>query len=120
MDAGETFLVRHLWVVVSDPHKNPDEVLLVNLTSVKQGVFCDDACMVDVGDHPFVTTKSFLYYREAKVESNTALERRISANPSILREPVSAEFLKRIRDGARKSRFLQNRYKQLLRNQGLI
>jgi hypothetical protein len=40
MEAGTTFLRadndRHLWILISDPAVDPDQVLIVNLTSVDE------------------------------------------------------------------------------------
>ncbi len=105
MEAGETIKFRwspHLWVVVSDPKQNPDEILLVNYSSRKPGVPFDSACMVNVGDHAYLRTPSFVYYRFARVASNAALEAQIASGEADASAwpPVSASLLDRMRKGA--------------------
>ena len=124
MDAGETLFFKysdHLWVVISDPSKDKDNVLLVNFSSVKPGVHFDPACVLYAGDHPFITTNTFVYYDHAQIQSNGALERQVASGTiRIPFGPVSPEVLQRIRDGARTSKFLNRGYRQLLKDQGLI
>ena len=65
MNAGDTFFVQqvgklydsHLWMVLSDPGLNANQVLIVSLTT--WGKDDDSACVLNVGDHPFVRQKSF-------------------------------------------------------------
>ena len=65
MNAGDTFFVQqvgklydsHLWMVLSDPALNINQVLIVSLTT--RGRDDDSACILNVGDHPFVRQKSF-------------------------------------------------------------
>ena len=53
MEAGDTFYLpdkaadEHLWIVISDPGKNPDRVLLVSMTSYD--VDKEDVCLIDAG-----------------------------------------------------------------------
>lgn len=64
MDAGEAIKLEwspHLWIVISDPKQNRDEVLLVNFSSVKSEVPYDPACVVKIGDHPCIRTETFVY-----------------------------------------------------------
>lgn len=42
--------LKHLYVVISNPLKNPNEVVLVSLTTRDYGV--DESCVVSVGDPP--------------------------------------------------------------------
>lgn len=125
MEAGETIKFRwspHLWVVVSDPKQNPDEILLVNFSSRKPGVPFDSACMANVGDHAYLRTPSFVYYRFARVASNAALEAQIASGQADASAwpPVSASLLDRIRKGAGASKFIARKHRQLLKDQGLI
>ena len=82
MDAGEAVKFNwseHLWIVISDPKQNRGKVLLVNFSSVKPSVRFDDACVVDVGDHPYIKKKTFVYYDKARVATDRGLEKEISS-----------------------------------------
>lgn len=56
--------VPHLFFVLNDPCKD-GLCLLAMLTSVKQNRYVDDACILKVGDHDFITRDSFVLYRMA-------------------------------------------------------
>ena len=125
MDAGEAVKFNwseHLWIVISDPKQNRGKVLLVNFSSVKPSVRFDDACVVDVGDHPYIKKKTFVYYDKARVATDRGLEKEISSGQADASayDPVSDNLLDRIRQGASTSRFIDRGYRQLLKDQGLI
>jgi hypothetical protein len=124
VDVGETLFFsysEHLWIVISDPAKDNGRVLLVNFSSVKPGVPFDPACVLEVGDHPYITQETFVYYRSAQVQSNKDLERQVSSGKiRFPYDPVSPEILKRIREGATKSKFINRGHRKLLEDQGLI
>lgn len=61
--APGTSLDSHLWIVLSDPTLD-HFVLLVNLTSYRPDK--DDACILDVGDHPFIRHPSCVNYAKVK------------------------------------------------------
>ncbi|MBA4190815.1 MAG: hypothetical protein C0467_22745 [Planctomycetaceae bacterium] len=123
--AGDSFVADfgtdgfHLWVVVSDPFKNDKEVLIVNLTSVK-GRYTDPACLVAVGDHPWVNKPSYVEYYEAQIHTDAYLDRRHSARSVTPWQPVSDSLLERIRLGATSTQNLHGDHLQLLQDQGLI
>ena len=124
MNAGDVLRFQyssHLWVVISDPAKDRGSVLLANFSSIKSGVQCDPACILNPDDHEYIRKPTFVYYRHAQVLSDSELERRISCGQaSCPYPPVSAGVLKRIRDGASASRFIKRGHRQLLEDQGLI
>jgi hypothetical protein len=51
MDAGDTFRfgLGHLYIVISDPHLDPESVVIVNMTTDRGG---DQSCVLLPGDHP--------------------------------------------------------------------
>ncbi len=61
MKAGDTFFLaggaadRHLRVIISDPSIDPQRVLFVSMTSYD--VSKEDACLLNVADHPFVQSR---------------------------------------------------------------
>ncbi len=71
MNAGDTLLIplpdtsldSHLWMVISDPAQS-DECVIVSFTSWRADK--DQACVVDVGEHPYVSKKTCVNFRDAK------------------------------------------------------
>lgn len=57
---------QHLYVVATNPC-DEDKALLVSLSSVKEGRFHDPSCVIEVGEHPFVTKRSFVEYRVSRI-----------------------------------------------------
>jgi hypothetical protein len=72
------------------------------------------------GDHPFIKHKSCIRYKDARVASLAQIRTLLNGGQMTRREPVSAELLARIRDGARESDFLPEEYRRLLQSQGFI
>lgn len=122
VNAGDTFLVahpyNHLHVVCSDPTADASKVLLLNITTFRPKE--DESCILMKGDHPFIKHKSCIRYKDARVASVAQIQTLLNGGQMSRREPVSAELLARIRDGAGVSDFLPEEYRRLLQGQGLI
>ena len=79
MKAGDAFYIRdrsvdtHLWVVISDPQKDPGRVIMVSVTTFED--YKEDVCPINAGDHPRVTHRSCVAYHEARMKT---LERLIA------------------------------------------
>jgi hypothetical protein len=73
MDIGDAFLLidksidEHLWVVISKPGDNPDEVVIVNLTS-HDSPDKDASCILDAGDHPWIRHRTCVRYMDARCD----------------------------------------------------
>jgi hypothetical protein len=124
MKAGDTFFLaggaadRHLRVIISDPSIDPQRVLFVSMTSYD--VSKEDACLLNVADHPFVQHKTCIAYadtREAPLESLIKLR---DAGHLRLGEPVSPEPLDRIRPGVSLWRRIKLKYLELMLDQDLL
>lgn len=107
----------HLWVILSDPAIDAEEILIANLTTYHQGR--DESCVIHAGEHPFVRHTSCINYRESRVTSIDFLENGFGSGVLIAEDPVSVDLLKRIQAGAFESKFTKNYHKELLENQGL-
>jgi hypothetical protein len=124
MKPGDTFRPAdptvdiHLWVIVSDPARNASEVLIVSLTTFKPKK--ESVCLLDVGDHPFIKHKTCVAYNLANAPSLEQLERARDSGALIPDVPVSADVLKRIREGAALSTKLSIEHGDLLDSQGLL
>jgi hypothetical protein len=124
MEAGETFYLPdisadgHLWIVISDPRKDPDRVLLVSMTSYD--VDKEDVCLIDVGEHPRVKHKTCICYKPARATSLANLDRLRESGYLQMQEPVAANLLHRIRRGAALSRRIELEHLELMEEQGLL
>ncbi|WP_432284133.1 hypothetical protein SLT36_20295 [Aminobacter sp. BA135] len=57
---------QHLYVIMTNPC-DQGKSLLVSISSIKDGRFHDPACIIEVGEHPFVTKRSFVEYRLSRI-----------------------------------------------------
>ena len=123
MNAGDTFQLagaadRHLWIIISDPAIDPNQVLFVNLTTYDPRE--DQTVVLNVGDHPFIQHRTCVSYSRARVATNFQLEQLKNAQRLIPHASVTAKLLQRLRDGAALSSRIKMGHLELLQNQGLI
>jgi hypothetical protein len=122
VSAGDTFFLahpyNHLYVVCSDPAMDGENVVLVNVTTFAQEE--EACCIINAGEHPFVTRKSCIRYKDARIAAVEAIRKLQDAGKMTSREPVSSNLLARIRDGASESDFLPEGCRRILENQFLI
>ena len=124
MNAGDTLLIAlpdasvdsHMWMVISDPAQS-DDVLIVNFTSWRADK--DQACILDRGDHPYISRKTCINFKDAKVCKAENLDKLIDAGQMKSLEPLSTDILRRIRDSVADSRISQDNA-QFLVDQGLV
>ncbi len=122
MDAGATFLFValdiHLWIIISDPSIDPDNVLIVNLTSWASGK--DQSCVLRPGDHPWIRHDTCVNYQDSQI---TTLKKLIAARDGralTLNAPIDSAVLKRIRDCSLNSTKMPLDHADILINQGLV
>ena len=126
MNAGDTFRIpqpgtsldSHLWIVISDPALDPDQVLIVNFTTRRKD--SDVACILQAGEHPFVQHETCVNYGQAKVVSVAQIEALLRKGLLSHHAAVSTKLLKRIRDGAGASERMALDHADILIKQGLL
>ena len=91
-------------------------VLLANVTSVRNGVAGDDACLLGEGEHSFITQESFVDYRFARFEKADFIEAKVKNGEFTVKDPCSAELIRKIINGALTSRKIPREYKKILKN----
>lgn len=91
-------------------------VLLANVTSVRNGVAGDDACLLSEGEHSFITQKSFVDYRLARFEKADFIAAKVKNGEFTEKDPCSAELIRKIIKGALTSRKIPREYKKILEN----
>ena len=109
MKAGDTFLypfpTEHLWIVLTNPDPG-GLILIVNITTA----YSDDKDRVDStvdlnpGDHPFVSDRSYVYYRAAMTKTVGELEAAEHAGRLKRHACCSESILKLVRSGIGASR----------------
>lgn len=121
--AGATLLMPsgnegdHLYVVLNDPcafdsyGSNPC-VLLVNLSSVREGVPYDATCVLDPGEHAFVRRQSFVFYRNARIEQESHILRLMDQGLFKPHVAVSDEVFQRIKAGLSDSPHTKREFKR--------
>ena len=110
MKAGDTFKIplpgtsldSHLWVVISDPSLDSERIVIVNFTSKRAD--SDLACVLQAKEHPFVHHETVVNYRGAKVVSESDINLLLKSGSLASHAAVSADLLKRIREGVPASR----------------
>lgn len=126
MLVGDTFVFRsgedghHLWVVVSDPLLNSNDVLILNLTTVR-GVALDDlSCVFHPGEHPWIVNQSYIAYDCAQTKTSVYLDRLENGTTVKMNQPFSPQLLQRIYHGAANTMNLEIGFLQILEDQGLV
>jgi hypothetical protein len=107
----------HLWMIISDPGNHPDKVVIVNFTSWAD--WKDQACVVDVGEHPYVHKKTCVNYAGAKIVTLDQLKTLEQAGRLKMHSHLSEALLRRIRQGVLDSRMKMS-LAELLLEQGVI
>lgn len=110
--------LEHLYVVISDPLKNPNEVVLVSLTTRDHGV--DESCVVSEGDHPHIDHESCIDYSRAEILSEAAIDNAVANERVRPVEDASPQLLCAIWRGAEETKHLPHRCDSILSRQGLI
>jgi len=98
---------KHLFVVLTNPtdvDKETKALLMVPLSSIKQGLPYDASCVLHPGDHPFVKRESFVDYRRARIEDVKKILRGVKDDKLIPQEPIDAAIFARICQGLVRSR----------------
>ena len=110
MNPGETIIGldfgNHLWIVLSNPTSD-GQIALVNLTTHGRGPPCGPACTVlAVGEHPFVTRESCVYFRGAYLNPLAPLIQARTHGTLRQHDALSPDLLRRIQDGALEHRMV--------------
>lgn len=111
---GDTFLMKtpgysteHLWIAL---HQFGTRVILVNVTTYRRGK--DTSCVLNEGDHFFITRKSIINYDDMIDSEIADIEVALSANVINNLDPIEDDLLERIKEGATKSPRIKNKYKK--------
>lgn len=102
--AGDTFYLTretgqqpHLWVLLWGPSGADDGFLAAYFTTLRP--HSDPTCVINGGEHPFVRHDTAVCYSDVRSITQAQLDVAMIHRAAFPREPVSADLLKRIRDG---------------------
>ena len=112
-------LKKHLWFIISAPDPN-GRVVIVNLTSWHGRKTDDPACIVDVGEHEFIHHKSYVNYADARSAEIGQLESLRQQDFLTLHADASPALLRKIWNGAAKSKYMKGKYLAVLKSQGRV
>ena len=124
MNAGDAFFIKdrsvdcHLWVIISDTEKDPDRVVMVSITTFKP--YKEDVCLHNVGDHPRISKKSCVFYKDTRMTTLEALHMFRDRGALSIQPAVTDVLLTRIRDGVSRSRTIKPKYIDILLEQAVI
>ena len=101
----------HIYFVISNPDID-NNVLIVNMTTIRNTGREDLSCILHIGDHPRITNESYIRYDKA-FELGTAKIIELVLNKTIiLKEDLDPAVLKRIQEGAKKPEALKGKFKK--------
>lgn len=103
--------VAHMYFVLSEPDIE-DKVLVVNITDINNPAGIDKSCILNIGDHPRITKKSVVYYKQAIAMSASAILKQFQTKELEQIEDLPEQTLKKMQDGAKKSIFLSIKLKK--------
>jgi hypothetical protein len=98
----------HRWFVISDVVDG--EVLTLNITDAEKE---ESTCYLFPGDHPCITKRSAVRYRSAKAWPVQELRKNLGQCRTYS-DLASAELLRKLADGARKSPDLAKKFLKFL------
>ncbi len=106
---------KHLFVILTD--KCPaGEHLLVNVSSIKPNMKHDTTCIVNAGEHRFITKDSYVEYRRAEIIAAARLSKLVDTFVYTAHDDVTDDLLLAIRDGVEDSPFTARRILNYFKN----
>lgn len=126
MNAGDCFRLSnplpdqddHIYVVISDPVKFPNDVMAVNFTTYEAGD--DPSCIVGTDECKILKAQSCIWYRDPVIFTVAMYDARIRTGEMRFLATVDAAVLESIREGALESKFLAPDDAAFLRKQGVF
>jgi len=125
MEIGDVYLVtdnridNHARVVISNPDSNPNQVVWVNFTGA-EGEFRDHSCILEIGDHPWITKQTCISYKDARLVKQSDVDRWVQAGTIKKLVPVSDSVITKILEGAEATEELPGKCQRVLFDQDLI
>lgn len=94
---------HHLHIICNDPVFYPakvkDCVLAVNISSISTGIEYDASCVLTQGEHPFIKSPSYVYYRKADIFGANSISLNIANGSFTLHESFDDLIFEKILSG---------------------
>lgn len=122
--SGDTLLVPsgpsglHLFIIALGPsvlsgYGATPQVLMASTTTIRDGIPYDPACVLNVGDHPFIQRASYIAYRYIRLDPVAHIEHMVRSASWLPRESCGAELLQRVVAGVHLSKLTPREFKRL-------
>lgn len=99
---------KHLFILMTDPYQNDANsarfILMVSLSTIRNGVPYDPTCILHSGDHPFIKHDSYVVYQKARLECADKILRGVKSGQLTPYDPVDKNVFARISKGIQESR----------------
>ena len=99
---------KHLFILLTDPVINPENgknsVLLTSLSTLDTALPHDPTCLLQPGDHPFVTRNSYVSYGTSRIQEAEKLINGVASGVLIAKDPMDNDIFARICNGLPVSR----------------
>lgn len=123
MNAGDVFRFphiadRHVWMIISDPTKNPAKLLMVNFSSWEPHL--DQACVMEAGEHPFIVHKTVINFARARIVSLEQMQTLRRRGQIEMLEPLTPTLLAKIRRATLESTRISLEMADILLDQDLV
>ncbi len=125
MRLGDTFRFspeidehQHLWVIISDPKIDPEQVLIVSFTTWTS--YKDQTCIVLGSEHDDISHRSCVAYNFAMARPLSALLLAEKVAHLNRKTPAQPDLVRKIQEGAAISPQLARGLREILVKQGFI
>lgn len=96
---------NHLFIILTDASKNGSH-LLVSISSIKPERYFDNACEIAIGEHPFITSKSYVEYRHIQARHTNHIIKCVEGMTFHPKEDFNEALYQRICSGIDHSRHI--------------
>lgn len=90
---------KHLFIILTDPVGDKQEVLLVSASSVKKNLPHDTSCLLYPGDHEFIRHPSYVVYNMPRIETAPSLIKGAKLGQLIPKGMIGEDVFTRICQG---------------------
>lgn len=88
--------------------------ILANITSIRKNTPYDGTCVLKAGDHSFIKHDSYIFYKQAKIESELHLKKQVDSGIMVPKETISDTLLAKAIQGLEVSIHTKKFIKMLL------
>ena len=99
-----------MWMVAYSEDRT---IIVFNMTTYKPN--CDESCVIEPGEHRYITRKSIIAYQYGRLLGPTATDALEKQGVYKQHDPISVELLLKIRQGAVASKQTPENLKKVLK-----